>query len=525
MEVDGTPDLTDFMNDWFFGTVGVKHNAVAAGSPAYDLTGESSSSSKKKQSSEKKPQRAESEGGRSGGGSRASNASKQTQEWLEEAKRMMVGSGSPGRMGSPSRQVPKFAGGNGTEPSPALDRRDPMSRSARRTLFLPACACRHRQPGGIGDEILQRASIISSPPRSDTSTPSAPPSPSPSLPPNPHSSRRKSRFHGPSGPDPSASLRRTTSSASNSPPTASAPPRPLHHRRHASASGSPAADGFDDGVARLNAFLRRQRAALADLSSGDRSSRSRSTKLVLSDASKSVSSIVAAICYAWMQSSKGDGQAAAVPVVNMRRSRMTGCRQAAWLLYHVGVDASALLFADEVDMEGLIMDQRASLLVVGQDVLRSNGEAGSVCTLLANDHSEEAYALLQSLDIKKLLLAGILLDTNNLSKMCSEKDTEAVRSLLIGTSEHKRHELFQQLMLDHNEHSFVEFLKNTYRKSSTDGAGDSPPEQKNSVSGASQDAKKSNSANQKPARGKPSEEAPQGKNKFSLAKFFGFGRK
>ncbi|VAH83305.1 unnamed protein product [Triticum turgidum subsp. durum] len=355
MEVDGTPDLTDFMNDWFFGTVGVKHNAVAAGSPAYDLTGESSSSSKKKQSSEKKTQRAESEGGRSGGGSRASNASKQTQEWLEEAKRMMVGSGSPGRMGSPSRQVPKFAGGNGTEPSPALDRRDPMSRSARSSHF----------------NIFR--------------------------------------------------------------------PENLH---------------------------------------------------------TGVSSIVAAICYAWMQSSKGDGQAAAVPVVNMRRSRMTGCRQAAWLLYHVGVDASALLFADEVDMEGLIMDQRASLLVVGQDVLRSNGEAGSVCTLLANDHSEEAYALLQSLDIKKLLVGGVFLT-------CS--------------SDH--------LMLDHNEHSFVEFLKNTYRKSSTDGAGDSPPEQKNSVSGASQDAKKSNSANQKPARGKPSEEAPQGKNKFSLAKFFGFGRK
>ena len=61
-----------------------------------------------------------------------------------------------------------------------------------------------------------------------------------------------------------------------------------------------------------------------------------------------MSSIVAAICYAWMQSSKGDGHAAAVPVVNMRRSRMTGGRQAAWLLYHVGVDASALLFADEV---------------------------------------------------------------------------------------------------------------------------------------------------------------------------------
>lgn len=431
---------------------------------------------------------------------------------------MMVGSGSPGRMGSPSRQVPKFAGGNGTEPSPMLDRRDPMSRSARR----------HRQLSGIGDEILQRASIISSPPRSEPAAPSAPPSPSPSLPPNPQSSRRKSRFHGNTDPDSfSSSLRRTNSSASNS-PTSAAQSRLLNHRRHASATSSPAADGFDDGVARLNAFLARQRDAVSSLDSGGRTG-SRSTKIVLSDASKSVSSIVAAICYAWVLSSKADGQAApAVPVVNMRRSRMGRCRQAAWLLYHVGVDASALLFADEVDMEGLIMDQRASLVVVGQDVLKSNRELGSVCTILANDHREETSGLLQSLDIKKLLLAGILLDTNNLSKMCSDRDSEAVQLLMFGTSEHKRHELFQQLMLDHNDHSFVEFLKNTYRKSSTDGDGDSPPEQKHSISGPSQDAKKSNSTNQKPARangGKTSDEAPRGKNKFSLAKWFGFGPK
>ena len=26
MEVDGAPDLTDFMNDWFFGTVGARHS-------------------------------------------------------------------------------------------------------------------------------------------------------------------------------------------------------------------------------------------------------------------------------------------------------------------------------------------------------------------------------------------------------------------------------------------------------------------------------------------------------------------
>ncbi|PUZ53371.1 hypothetical protein GQ55_5G047600 [Panicum hallii var. hallii] len=456
MEVDGAPDLTDFMNDWFFGTVGARHSGGG-----YDLTGESSKRPASPAGKNKQ--------GKSGGGS----ASKQTQDWLEEAKRM-VGAGSPGRMGSPSRQVPRFAGGSGTEPSPTLDRRDPMSRSARR----------HWQPGGIGDEILQRASI-SSPPRSDPFTSSAPPSPSPSLPPNPQSSRRKSRFRD--GPTPDSPHRRTTSTSTS--PTSAAHSR---HRRHASASSAPAfaADGFDDGVARLNSFLRRQRAVIDDLAAGDRPA-SRPTKLVLSDASKSASSIVAAICYAWMLSSKADGQAA-VPVVNMRRSRMARCRQAAWLLYHVGIDTSALLFADEVDMDGLIMGQRVSLLVVGQDVLKSKTEVSSVCTILTNTYCEDAYSLLESLDIKKLLLAGILLDTSNLSKKCSNRDSDAV----------------QLLLFDNDE---------------------IPPEQKRSTSasGSSQDAKKSNSNNQRTTRGsggKAADEASRGKNNF-LAKWFGFGRK
>ncbi|OEL37873.1 hypothetical protein BAE44_0001109 [Dichanthelium oligosanthes] len=473
MEVDGAPDLTDFMNDWFFGTVGARHTGGG-----YDLTGESS---KRPASPAGKTKQ-----GKSGAGG-GSSASKQTQDWLEEAKRM-VGAGSPGRMGlgSPSRQVPRFAGGS--EPSPTLDRRDPMSRSARR----------HWQPGGIGDEILQRASI-SSPPRSDSFVSSAPPSPSPSLPPNPQSSRRKSRFRD--APTPDSPQHRNTSTSTS--PTSAAHSR---HRRHASASSAPAfaADGFDDGVARLNYFLRRQRAVIADLAAEDRPA-SRPAKLVLSDASKSVSSIVAAICYAWMLSSKGDGQAA-VPVVNMRRSRMERCRQAAWLLYHAGVDASALLFADEVDMDGLIMEQRVSLLVVGQDVLKSKAEVGSVCTILTTTYSEDAYSLLQSLDIKKLLLAGILLDTSNLSKKCSNRDSEAVQLLLFGTSEHTRHELSQQR------------------------DDENPPEQKGSTSasGSSQDAKKPNSNNQRTGRGsggKAADETPRGKNNFFLAKWFGFGRK
>lgn len=129
MEVEGAPDLADFMNDWFFGTVGTRRS----GGGAYDLTGDQSGGKRPSAPAEKKQQQQQ---GRSGGGGGGS-ASKQTQEWLEEARRM-VGAGSPGRkgVGSPSRQVPRFAAAAaaaaGTEPSPSLDRRDPMSRSARR---------------------------------------------------------------------------------------------------------------------------------------------------------------------------------------------------------------------------------------------------------------------------------------------------------------------------------------------------------------------------------------------------------
>ncbi|KAL5220157.1 hypothetical protein ABZP36_024870 [Zizania latifolia] len=122
---------------------------------------------------------------------------------------------------------------------------------------------------------------------------SAPSFPAHSLPPNPPSSRRKSRFHDPSALESPSSTHRRTASTS---PTSAANPRLPHHRLHASAaSSSPPADG----VARLNSFLRSQRAAVAELGSRGGPA-SISTKIVLSDTSKSVSSIVAAICYAWM---------------------------------------------------------------------------------------------------------------------------------------------------------------------------------------------------------------------------------
>ena len=66
--------------------------------------------------------------------------------------------------------------------------------------------------------------------------------------------------------------------------------------------------------------------------------------------------MVAAICYAWLlenraRKSKGEGDedgSIVVPVMNVRRERMWKQRQVAWLFHHVGLDATSLLFADEV---------------------------------------------------------------------------------------------------------------------------------------------------------------------------------
>ncbi|XP_072999783.1 uncharacterized protein [Typha latifolia] len=226
------------------------------------------------------------------------------------------------------------------------------------------------------------------------------------------------------------------------------------------------------------------------------------------------------------------------PVVNMRRERMLKHRQAAWLLYHIGIDASALLFADEVDLEGLIMTRQLSIVVVGQDILKTNGEVHSQCTFLTDNYCEESYNLLQSPNIKKLLLAGILSDTQNLNttgKSSTNRDSEAVQLLLVGSTPNKRHELFRQLMQDHKEHSFLESLKTVYGKPSNDDnderrmSHDHTPPRRNSTSVSHQDEFTPNSANQKPAPPASAQVVPEagsrGKNKFFLAKWFGFGSK
>ncbi|KAL4634169.1 hypothetical protein ACB092_04G179200, partial [Castanea dentata] len=215
--------------------------------------------------------------------------------------------------------------------------------------------------------------------------------------------------------------------------------------------------------ASLNGFLKQKRIKVKKLLNGELNAKA---QIVLSGPTNSTSSRVAAICYTWLLENRmsnnknkgeGDGEGSVVvPVINVRRRRMWKQRQAAWLLYHVGVDATSLLFANEVNLESLVMAGQLSIVVVGQDILRTNSEVN-------------AYDLLQIPVLKKLLLAGILLDTQNLKtydKSSMTRDSEAVQLLLVGSAPSYRYSLYDHnyFMEEQRDKSFLESLQHNYGK-------------------------------------------------------------
>ncbi|KAJ1391898.1 DHH phosphoesterase superfamily [Sesbania bispinosa] len=583
-----TPDLTDFMNDMFFGTINTERKT-------YDLTG----------------------GGRGASlavdddddgfdDSTRSNSARLTQEWLQEARRIVAS--SPSRGDSPGRLVgsPRFAAAQPGSPLPSLDRREALSRTRS--------ARRFRAVEGISDEILLKSAKHSrnksdtfvqpssegdgSPatavhkwfsnilkPTNSNNTPLTPPPPSPdSLPPR-QPFPRKSRFQTePSGtphqqgiqaptsrrtfkstsaPSPENPNRRTPPPSDSQPLS---PPKNLvesaHRRTISSSTCSREKIAPSRHVTKgeeetnhehsLNGFLKEQRSLFQKISNGEIHP---NATIVLSGPSNSTASMVAAICHAWLlgyrqRENGSEDVAVVVPVMNVKRGSMWKLRQAAWLFHHAGLDATALLFTDEVDMESLLVTGQLSVLVVGQDVLSTTGEVGSQCTILTDNYCEDAYDLLQNPVLKKLLLAGILLDTQNLKASASvsmTRDAEAVQLLLVGLAPNYRYALFDQLMQDQKSTSFVEALNHNYGKapdqSDQNNEGNMEHKARGRKSSSTSDREttmsspKTNSIDIKvklttpplqsptPAPANAEKEASRGKNKFFFSRWFGFGSK
>lgn len=155
--------------------------------------------------------------------------------------------------------------------------------------------------------------------------------------------------------------------------------------------------------------------------------------IVLTGRDLELSSIVSAMSYAWLQensfpSVSGD-KWHPVPMIDVPRQKMDKHKDAAWLLDACGIDAGSLLFADEVELSALMGAGRIKMSIIGQDVLVTRNEVGSVCTLLTEMLLGGHRGLLQPRFMKAFMLAGILLDTENLD-FASMRDT-AMSNILV----------------------------------------------------------------------------------------------
>ncbi|KAG0561725.1 hypothetical protein KC19_9G086500 [Ceratodon purpureus] len=178
-----------------------------------------------------------------------------------------------------------------------------------------------------------------------------------------------------------------------------------------------------------------------------------------------VSSMVAAMAYAWFLENtvpKVTGETwHAVPMIDMPRHQMHKHKSAAWLFDACGIDPAAMLYADEIELGSLIAAGRVKTSIIGQDVLVTRNEVGSVCTLLGEKLVAEAQCLLEPRYMKTLLLAGILLDTENLD-FASMRDTEMTTTLLVGSGSLGRNGFFDQLREVEDDDRVSKFISRNY---------------------------------------------------------------
>ncbi|MCO5552816.1 hypothetical protein L7F22_006333 [Adiantum nelumboides] len=190
----------------------------------------------------------------------------------------------------------------------------------------------------------------------------------------------------------------------------------------------------------------------------------------------SLSSMIAALCYAWTlhhsKTNKLDGWER-VPVMTMSRNHMWNYKQLGWLFEQAGLETKALIFIDEVDLDAIadsVGEYRIS--TVGQEIIRLRGEAASYCTIVAEALFKEVEAALQAKCVRILLLAGLLMDTNNLdssSVAYTRRDEIAASSLLPGAGHKGRAVLLAELKQGHKSKEFHDIMCRNYGEQALSG--------------------------------------------------------
>ncbi|MCO5563933.1 hypothetical protein L7F22_017585 [Adiantum nelumboides] len=200
--------------------------------------------------------------------------------------------------------------------------------------------------------------------------------------------------------------------------------------------------------------------------------------VVLGRDSSELSTIVATAVYAYFLSlTAREDQLCIVPLVNMVRADLALHPDVTWLLDSVGLHLPSLLFLDEINLsyfhrfgslrlvlvnhtmlcpgQESFKDDVEEILAVDEKVdtsyphlkrVKSDKDVGSSCTLIAEDFTKYHPELLAGRALCRLLLAGIVLDTKNLSsERTTRRDISMATLLLNGAGKFGRHGLYKIL--------------------------------------------------------------------------------
>ncbi|KAF9673109.1 hypothetical protein SADUNF_Sadunf11G0114500 [Salix dunnii] len=217
-----------------------------------------------------------------------------------------------------------------------------------------------------------------------------------------------------------------------------------------------------------------------------------------------VGSIASTIMYAlYLNETIKSDQLCTVPIINMKRSGLSSHAEIKWLLDSCHIDESSLLFVDEIDLSYFDLFGCLKLVLVNGHKLPTRQEAlkeavievfncrkgesvypwvetvtidqaiasaqdCSCCSLIAEKFFLTSPELLAGQGFSRLLLAGILMDTGNLtSPHCTTKDKYMATLLLNGAGRFGSSGLYQIMrykMHDISDLKVVDILRKDFKK-------------------------------------------------------------
>ncbi|XP_073129308.1 uncharacterized protein [Henckelia pumila] len=186
-----------------------------------------------------------------------------------------------------------------------------------------------------------------------------------------------------------------------------------------------------------------------------------------------VGSVASTIMYAfYLDQNHKSNQFCTLPIINMKRTDLDSCADLQWLLNSCHIDLSSLIFIDEIDLSYYDLFGSLKLVLLNCDAVPSEQEAlkgaivevfncskvlsfgnivllfqdASCCAIIAERFMQTSPEILSGRGFSRLLLAGILMDTGNLSSpQCTAKDNYMATLLIDGAGRFGCNGLYQIL--------------------------------------------------------------------------------